>query len=93
MLKRSAQDWEKAFAVAGVPVAHVRSVKDVAADEQVRARAMVKPTRLKSGREIPTWGVPFKINEQLNENVLGIPGVDEHRADIIAELENIEARG
>ena len=53
---------------------------------------MVKPARLKSGREIPTWGVPFKINEQLNETVLGIPGVDEHRADILAELGRMEAK-
>ena len=33
----------------------------------------------------------FKINETLNENVLGIPGVDEHRAGILAELERLEA--
>jgi crotonobetainyl-CoA:carnitine CoA-transferase CaiB-like acyl-CoA transferase len=92
LLKRTAQDWEVAFAEAGVPVAHVRSMNDVAADTQIRARAMVKPTRLKSGREIPTWGVPFKINEELNENVLGVPGVDEHRADIIIELGRMEAK-
>ena len=87
LLKRSAQDWEKAFAEAGVPVAHVRSMKDVANDEQVRARKMVKPTRLKSGREIPTWGVPFKINEELDSAVLNIPGIDQHRAEILAELD------
>ena len=91
-MKRTAQDWEQAFADAGVPVAHVRSMKDVAADEQVRARAMIKPARLPSGREIPTWGVPFKINEELNQSVLGIPGVDEHRADILAELDRIEPK-
>jgi crotonobetainyl-CoA:carnitine CoA-transferase CaiB-like acyl-CoA transferase len=93
MLKRTAQDWEKAFAEAGVPVAHVRGMADVAADEQVRARAMVKPARLKSGRQIPTWGVPFKVNEELNNAVLGIPGVDEHRADILAELGRLESSG
>ncbi len=92
MMTRSAQGWEKVFAEAGVPVAHVRSVKDVAADEQVRARKMVKTARLPSGREIPTWGVPFKINEELNEAVLGIPGVDEHRADILAELDRMGAK-
>jgi formyl-CoA transferase/CoA:oxalate CoA-transferase len=89
MKQRGAQDWEKAFAEAGVPVAHVRSMKDVAADEQVRARGMVKPTRLPNGREIPTWGVPFKINEESNETVLAVPGVDQHRGDILAELERI----
>ena len=87
MKKRTAQDWEKAFAEAGVPVAHVRSMKDVAADPQVRARKMVKQARLKSGREIPTWGVPFKINEELDDKVLGVPGVDQHRAEILAELD------
>ncbi len=92
MMKRGAQDWEKAFAEAGVPVAHVRSMNDVAADPQVRARKMVKPARLPNGREIPTWGVPFKINEELDDKVLGIPGVDEHRADILAELDRMGAK-
>jgi crotonobetainyl-CoA:carnitine CoA-transferase CaiB-like acyl-CoA transferase len=89
MKQRGAQEWEKAFAEAGVPVAHVRSMKDVADDEQVRARGMVKQTRLPGGREIPTWGVPFKINEETNETVLAVPGVDQHRGEILAELERI----
>jgi formyl-CoA transferase/CoA:oxalate CoA-transferase len=92
MKKRGAQEWEQAFAEAGVPVAHVRSMKDVAADEQVRARGMVKPTRLPGGREIPTWGVPFKINEEPNDAVLSIPGVDQHRAEILAELDRLGAK-
>jgi crotonobetainyl-CoA:carnitine CoA-transferase CaiB-like acyl-CoA transferase len=83
---RPARDWEKAFIDAGVPVSHVRGLADVAADGQVRARNMVKPQVLASGREVPTWGVPVKMNEQLESRTLKVPGVDEHREEILAEL-------
>lgn len=84
--KRPAQEWEKLFIAAGVPVSHVRGLGDVAADEQVRARNMVKPAVLASGREVPTWGVPVKMNEQLESRTLSVPGLDQHRAEILAEL-------
>jgi formyl-CoA transferase len=84
---RPAKEWERLFTEAGVPVAHVRKMGDVAADEQVVARKMVKPTRLPNGREIPTWGVPVKANENVESRLLGVPGVDEHREEILRELE------
>jgi len=87
--KRPAKEWERLCTEAGVPVAHVRSVADVAGDEQVLARKMVKPARLASGREIPTWGVPVKANENVESRHLGVPGVDEHRAEILRELEQL----
>jgi len=89
---RPAQEWEQVFTAAGVPVAHVRSMRDVAADEQVVARNMIKPTRLPSGREIPTWGVPVKVNEQLESLTLAVPGVDQHRSEILAELERLAGK-
>ncbi len=88
---RPAQEWEKLFTAAGVPVSHVRGLGDVVADEQVIARKMVKPTRLPNGREIPTWGVPVKVDEQIAATTLSVPGVDQHRSEILAELERIEA--
>jgi formyl-CoA transferase len=87
---RPAQEWEKLFTAAGVPVSHVRGLSDVVADEQVIARNMIKPTLLASGREIFTWGVPVKVNEQVAEMKLGVPGADQHRSEILAELERIE---
>jgi crotonobetainyl-CoA:carnitine CoA-transferase CaiB-like acyl-CoA transferase len=87
MRERPARDWQKVFMAAGVPVSHVRSMSDVAADEQVMARRMVMPTRLASGREVPTWGVPVKVNEETEGRTLAVPGVDEHRAAILEELE------
>jgi formyl-CoA transferase/CoA:oxalate CoA-transferase len=88
---RPAQEWEKVCLAAGVPVSHVRGMDAVAQDEQILARKMVKPVRLSNGREIPTWGVPVKVNEEVTAPMLAIPGVDQHRAEIIAELERIEA--
>lgn len=87
LLKRPAREWEKLFTAAGVPVSHVRGMNDVIADEQVIARNMVKTARLASGRDIPTWGVPVKINEQLGSRTLAVPAVDQHRGEILAELE------
>jgi CoA:oxalate CoA-transferase len=84
---RPAQEWERLFTAAGVPVSHVRGLSDVIADEQVVARDMIKPTVLASGREIPTWGVPVKAGEQVQSQILGVPGVDQHRNEILAELE------
>ncbi|MGZ8154940.1 MAG: CaiB/BaiF CoA transferase family protein [Burkholderiales bacterium] len=90
MVKRRAPEWERVCTEAGVPVAHVRAMTDVAADEQVRARRMVAPVRLPNGREIDTWGVPLKVNEQLATKTLSVPAVDQHRSEIVAELERAE---
>lgn len=87
LLSRTAREWEKVFLEAGVPVSHVRRLEDVVTDEQVLARKMVQPTRLASGREIPTWGVPVKMNEELASRVLPVPALDQHRSEILAELE------
>lgn len=85
---RPAQEWEKLFTAAGVPASHVRGMSDVVADEQIVARNMVKPARLASGREIPTWGVPVKVDGKVESRTLGVPGVDQHRSEILAELEH-----
>ena len=90
LMSRAAREWERLFLAAGVPVSHVRGMNDVARDAQVIARGMVKPMRLPSGREIPTWGVPVKANEEIVAATLSVPGVDQHRSDILAELERIE---
>jgi CoA:oxalate CoA-transferase len=83
---KPASEWETLFIPAGVPVSHVRGLDAVIADEQVIARNMVKPAVLASGRDISTWGVPVKMNEQLESRTLCIPGVDQHRGEILAEL-------
>jgi CoA:oxalate CoA-transferase len=84
---RPAQEWEKVFTEAGVPVAHVRGLNDVIVDEQIIARNMVKPAMLGSGREIPTWGMPIKVGGEVTSRTLSVPKVDQHRQEILAELD------
>ncbi len=84
---RSAQAWQEVCSAAGVPVSHVRSLADVAADEQVLARHMVTSTRLGTGREIPTWGVPVKLDGDLSGLLLAVPALDQHRDEILADLD------
>ena len=87
----TAQEWEKRCTAAGVPASHVRGLADVVEEEQVIARNMIKPTRIKGGREIPTWGVPIKANGEVASRTLAVPGLDEHRDEILAELERRRA--
>jgi CoA:oxalate CoA-transferase len=86
LLTKPAKEWEEALIAAGVPASHVRGMPDVIADKQIAARGMVKPARLSGGTEVPTWGVPFRIDEAKPSKVMEVPGVDEHRAAILSEL-------
>ena len=86
LYKRSAQEWEKLFTAAGIPASHVRDLEHVVRDPQVVARHMIKPVILGSGREIGTWGVPVKVNEELESPTLSVPRIDQHREQILAEL-------
>lgn len=90
MHAKPAQEWEKLCIAAGVPVSHVRPMRDVATDEQIVARNMVKPVQLASGRSTTTWGVPVKMNENVASRTLSVPAVDQHRDEILAELERLE---
>ena len=87
-LKSSAQ-WEVDFTNAGVPASQVRTVEEVINNNQVIARDMIKNVRLPNGTDIKTWGLPIKINEQSATDIYAIPNLDQHRNEIIAELEKL----
>ena len=82
----TAHEWETVFIAAGVPVSHVRKTTDVAKDEQILARDMIKPVRLPSGNEVPSWGMPLKINEGVSQRTLAVPDFDQHRDEILNEI-------
>lgn len=87
-LKSSAQ-WEVDFTNAGVPASQVRTVEEVINNNQVIARDMIKNVRLPNGNDIKTWGLPIKINEQSATDIYAVPNLDQHRNEIIAELEKL----
>ncbi len=83
---RDAKEWQSLCLDAGVPLSHVRPMRDVISDEQVVARDMIQTARLAGGREVPTWGVPIKIQGSGTKGLLSVPGLDEHREEILQEL-------
>ena len=83
---RPAREWETMFIAVGVPVSHVRPATELAHDAQIIARQMIKPVRMPSGSEIPSWGVPLKINGAVADHTLGVPGLNQHRDEILREI-------
>jgi len=55
-------------------------------DAQILARQMVKPVRMPSGNEIPSWGMPLKVNEAVSQKTLSVPGFNQHRDEILKEI-------
>ncbi len=86
---KTAQEWELIFTEAGVPASQVRSVKEVISNDQVNARHMIKNVSLPNGKEIKTWGMPIKINEQSATGTHAVPDLNQHRNEIIAELQRL----
>ena len=86
---KTAQEWELIFTNAGVPASQVRSVQEVISNDQVNARDMIKNVTLPNGKEIKTWGMPIKINEQSATDTHAIPDLNQHRSEIIAELQRL----
>jgi CoA:oxalate CoA-transferase len=86
---KTAQEWESIFTNAGVPASQVRSVQEVISNDQVNARDMIKNVTLPNGKQIKTWGMPIKINEQSATDTHAIPDLNQHRSEIIAELQRL----
>jgi crotonobetainyl-CoA:carnitine CoA-transferase CaiB-like acyl-CoA transferase len=61
-------------------------MEDVIGDSQIAARGMIKPTMLASGKEVRTWGVPFRIDGRKPTRLLAVPGIDQHRDEILGEI-------
>jgi len=86
---KTAQEWEWIFTDAGVPASQVRNVQEIISNDQVNARDMIKNVTLPNGKEIKTWGMPIKINEQSATDIYAVPDLNQHRSDIIAELQRL----
>jgi CoA:oxalate CoA-transferase len=89
LITKTAGEWESIFTNAGVPASQVRSVQEVITNDQVNARDMVKNVTLPNGKEIKTWGMPLKIDEQSATDIYSVPDLNQHRSEIIAELSQL----
>ena len=89
LITKTASEWESILTTAGVPASQVRSVQDVISNDQVNARDMVKNVTLPNGKEIKTWGMPIKIDEQSATDIYSVPDFNQHRSEIIEELSQL----
>jgi hypothetical protein len=89
LITKTAGEWESIFTTAGVPASQVRNVQEVITNDQVNARDMVKKVILPNGKEIKTWGMPLKIDEQSATDIYSVPDLNQHRSEIIAELSQL----
>lgn len=89
LINKTAGEWESIFTTAGVPASQVRDVQEVITNDQVNARDMVKKVILPNGKEIKTWGMPLKIDEQSATDIYSVPDLNQHRSEIIAELSQL----
>jgi crotonobetainyl-CoA:carnitine CoA-transferase CaiB-like acyl-CoA transferase len=89
LITKTASEWESILTTAGVPASQVRSVQEVINNDQVNARDMVKNVTLPNGKEIKTWGMPIKIDEQSATDIYSVPDFNQHRNEIIQELSQL----
>jgi len=89
LITKTASEWESILTTAGVPASQVRSVQEVINNDQVNARDMVKNVTLPNGKEIKTWGMPIKIDEQSATDIYSVPDLNQHRSEIIEELSQL----
>jgi len=84
--RRSTADWEKRFMAAGIPCSPINSVGDALEDPQTAARDMIMNLEHPSIGPIRVPGIPIKMSETPGSGRLPPPILDQHRAEILAEL-------
>lgn len=78
--------WLARFAEAKVPCAPVNDMAEAFADPQVRARDMVVPVRLDSGRTIDLPGTPLKFSRCNEERFTAPPSVGRDTETVLREV-------
>jgi crotonobetainyl-CoA:carnitine CoA-transferase CaiB-like acyl-CoA transferase len=85
--------WLVAFAAAGVPASPINTYSEALEDPQVEHMGWVQPLMLPNGVETTTFGPALRINGQTTNVQTPPPGLGDHTAEILAELEADHERG
>src|SRR5690606_18518711 len=83
LYERTGPEWERRLRDAGVPASHGKSLREVAKEDQVRARNKIKDMLLPNGATVSTWGFPVTVNEDLGSRTLSVPAKDQHRQEVL----------
>src|SRR5699024_3070644 len=76
----------------GVPCAPINNYEEALNDPQVQSLAYVEPQYLPNGSITSTFGTPVFFNGKRSSHFLPPPLLDEHRSELISELEAAEIR-
>ena len=86
MASQPTTHWLARFGEAKVPCAPVNNLAQAFNDPQVRARNMVVPLTLDSGRSIEVPGTPIKFSRSDDERFMAPPSVGRDTASVLREL-------
>jgi crotonobetainyl-CoA:carnitine CoA-transferase CaiB-like acyl-CoA transferase len=78
--------WLARFGAAKIPCAPVNDLAQAFADPQVRARNMVVPLRLDSGRSIEVPGTPIKFSRSAQERFAPPPAVGRDTESVLRQV-------
>jgi len=83
--KRTSAEWLDALERAGIPAGPVFDVKQMHANEQTRARAMVVETKHATLGSVATIGLPMKFSSTPGGIVHGAPVYGQHTREVLRE--------
>jgi formyl-CoA transferase/CoA:oxalate CoA-transferase len=89
---RSAKEWETVLREASVPCTRVRTVGDLAGDEQLRALRLVRPLPHPDAADLQVVDLPVRIEGERASSWSPPPRIGQHTDAVLAELDMDEAR-
>jgi formyl-CoA transferase len=83
---RTTDEWVEAFERAGVPAGPVKTMGQVLADPQVRARDMVIEVEHPIAGRVQALGCPIKFSNGSGVTKQGAPLYGQHTAEVLQEI-------
>ena len=91
-VQRSTSDWLEVMEAGDLPAGPVLDVREMHADPQTRARAMVVPLDHPTAGRIETLGLPVKFSHTPGAVLRPAPRLGEHTEEVLAEAETTAPR-
>ena len=83
---RTAVDWERVLQAAAVPSTRVRTVAELAADDQLAAIDLVSPLPHPMVPDLQVVDLPFRVDGTRSSQWLPPPMLGQHTDEILHEL-------
>lgn len=84
--ERPAAEWEKVLSARSIPCSRVRSIADLAADEQFRALSMLHEVDHPRIPELRLMGLPVQLDGSRGTQRLPPPDLGQHTRDVLKDI-------